>query len=100
MAIKKRWGHGRLLKTKKLTVSLAVDDIAFHTKDGKSIQWAIRVALGRLRTLKEQGTDIFELLEYKREKEASELRRRLDESLSAPSTLADAIETDEVTQHE
>lgn len=59
----KRWGHGRLLKTKKVTVSLAVDDIAFHTKDGKSIQWKIRVALRQLRTLDEVGTDIYELLE-------------------------------------
>lgn len=100
MAKQERWGHGRLLKTKKVHVALAVDDIAFHTKDGKSIQWKIRLALGRLKTLKEEGTDIYELLEYKREKEASELTRRLAETLSSPSTLADAIEIDEVTQHE
>jgi len=68
MAKQERWGHGRLLKTKKVTVSLAVDDIAFHTKNGKSIQFKIRIALNHMRILKEKDTDIYELLECQRKR--------------------------------
>ena len=58
-----RWGHGRLMRTKKILVSLDVDDIEFHTKDGTDIQTAIRDALSTKQDLERDEIDYYDLRE-------------------------------------